>query len=114
MRAVFHVRHELAFSRPVGAQFVGDHNALAAWLACSEVASTGTWPPWCNFASGRSHRAHIRPDQPLSTFLTVDAHTTSIELPNVAAKGLPQKSQFHNVDYARFTRKTGKLCIINL
>jgi hypothetical protein len=25
MRAVFHVRHELAFSRHVGAQFVGDH-----------------------------------------------------------------------------------------
>ena len=25
MRAVFHVRHDLAFGRPVGAQFVGDH-----------------------------------------------------------------------------------------
>ncbi|ESZ19313.1 hypothetical protein X734_32425 [Mesorhizobium sp. L2C084A000] len=25
MRAVFHVRHDLAFGRPMGAQFVDDH-----------------------------------------------------------------------------------------
>ncbi|WP_196236925.1 hypothetical protein [Rhizobium leguminosarum] len=35
--------------------------------------------------SGRSRRAHIRPDQPLSTtFLTVDAHHDFIEVPDIA------------------------------
>ncbi|MBA8832598.1 hypothetical protein M2311_006554 [Rhizobium leguminosarum] len=116
MRAVFHVRHELAFSRPVGAQFVGDHMLWRRGLlvqksrqqALDRLGVTSRLDDLIEHISVLINRS------PQPAFLTVDAHTTSIELPNVAAKGLPQKSQFHNVDYARFTRKTGKLCIINL
>ncbi|MHC2358758.1 hypothetical protein ACVMH6_001167 [Rhizobium leguminosarum] len=95
----------------VGAQFVGNHTLWRRGLLVqkSRQQALGSLGVTSRLDDLIEHISVLINRSPQPAFLTVDAHTSSIELPNVAAKGLPQKARFHNVDYARFTCKTSIL-----
>ena len=86
MRAVFHVRHELAFSRPVGAQFVGDHTLWrhALLLQKSRQQALGRLGVAARLDDLVEHISVLinRSSQP--AFLTVDAHHDFIKVPDIA------------------------------
>jgi hypothetical protein len=89
MRAVFHVRHDPAFGRPVGAQFVGDHTLWRHALLPqkSRQQALGRLGFAARLDDLLEHISVLINRSPQPAFLTVDAHHDFIEVPDIAFRG---------------------------